>query len=448
MQTTTILKVYKNNYLFSPKHKMFLFISDTFAQFILAYLKLSELNKKNDTKIKEIYFNLFEKENIYYLKKFYYYKEIGIFGKKEFKSEKINADIIQEGLLSNAEIIFGITENCNLKCKYCAYEEFYIEKDLRDKNELDIEKTKKILENYFNLSKKKQVTIAFYGGEPLLKFDFVKDIIEFNETKYSQIIFHYSMVTNGTLLNKYIDYLVDKQVQVDVSLDGDKIQNSFRIFKNNLESFDVVYNNLIFIKQNYPDFFSKKIRILSTKHSKNNNGDNIKFIKEHFDKNVIENELRNVFIKDDKVEIHKKIFDVNKNKQPFLDDYFSLSYYNLNEIKIRKTPFHNGTCFPFFSRMYISSDYKILPCEKISTNFNLGKINSDGGIEINFEEVALYMNNLNKNLEKFCSKCYLLDCKVCLFNVEEKNNVYTCSSFLGKKDFKKEIEKKIKNFIK
>ena len=66
-----------------------------------------------------------------------------------------------------SEIIFSVTENCNLKCGHC-----YVS---RDKNSLDTESCLKFLETYPSQNEKN----GFTGGEPFLHLDFILKLTEF-----------------------------------------------------------------------------------------------------------------------------------------------------------------------------------------------------------------------------------------------------------------------------
>ena len=112
---------------------------------------------------------------------------------------------------------------------------------------LDYLKSKWISKNSVSLSK--EIHIGFYGGEPLMNFSFVKTIVEYlkkmeTETKLS---FRFVMTTNGVLLHKYMDYLSQHNFILTISIDGDKYSNSYRLFKDNTESFDKVFNEVLLL---------------------------------------------------------------------------------------------------------------------------------------------------------------------------------------------------------
>lgn len=66
----------------------------------------------------------------------------------------------------------------------------------------------------------------------------------------NNIIFQYNMTTNAMLLDRYMDYLKEKQVHLLISIDGNKENHSYRITKTGKNSFDTVYSNILKLKIN------------------------------------------------------------------------------------------------------------------------------------------------------------------------------------------------------
>lgn len=104
---------------------------------------------------------------------------------------KLTSDTIKQQLLNLRQIVFEVTDSCNLKCKYCGYGEFYGSYDKREERNLSFEKAKSLIDYLFSLWKDSNVdfynralTVSFYGGEPLLNISFIKQIQEYLETTY------------------------------------------------------------------------------------------------------------------------------------------------------------------------------------------------------------------------------------------------------------------------
>lgn len=111
------------------------------------------------------------------------------------------------------------TLRCNQKCVYCHASSKSIDSDGYDMDE----NTAKAVVDFIFQSPSKTLIIEFQGGEPLLRFDIVKYIIEYatklNENFKKKIIF--TIVTNFSLLSKdKLDYLVENNISICTSLDG------------------------------------------------------------------------------------------------------------------------------------------------------------------------------------------------------------------------------------
>ena len=110
------------------------------------------------------------------------------------------------------EYIIHLTEKCNLNCTYC-YEN-------KKNKEISFESIKDLID--YEISRKQAYSIiVFYGGEPLLKKNMIKDTIEYINTKKSKTNFYYGITTNGTLLDEeFIKYMKNnKFIYVAYSID-------------------------------------------------------------------------------------------------------------------------------------------------------------------------------------------------------------------------------------
>ena len=137
---------------------------------------------------------------------------------------------------------FLLTSECNFNCKYCFVESRI---DINDNTLMSKETAEKSIQLLRrNIKKDNTVTLIFYGGEPLLNFDTLKYIV--NRTHELQMNVKYNVVTNGSILNQEIlDLIIENQIEVGISLDGDEITNdTMRIDNNNNGTYHRVMHNL------------------------------------------------------------------------------------------------------------------------------------------------------------------------------------------------------------
>lgn len=140
-------------------------------------------------------------------------------------------------------VLLTLTQACNLDCMYC-YEAN------KSNRMMDFKTAKIILDKELNADDwSKYVSIDLFGGEPLLCFDTIKQIVKYlenNSFKKNYIIF---IMTNGTLVHGEIkEWLINHKDKVicGLSLDGNKYMHDI----NRSNSFDKI--DLKFFKEHYP----------------------------------------------------------------------------------------------------------------------------------------------------------------------------------------------------
>ncbi len=123
-------------------------------------------------------------------------------------------------------VSLNMAQGCNLRCTYC----FAGEGDYGNKAMMSFATAKKVLE--FFSKDQPRFHIVFFGGEPLLNFSVMKEIVAWCETQKT-CRFTYSITTNGTLLNEEkLKWLKDKNVAVTMSYDGKGLQGKQRRTKD------------------------------------------------------------------------------------------------------------------------------------------------------------------------------------------------------------------------
>lgn len=137
----------------------------------------------------------------------------------------------------------SLTENCNLRCKYCFVNNIVDEKSTLSKNEF-------IKYIKYLISENENPRVQYFGGESLIKMDLIKLGHELLESaKVAGEIKSYSedIVTNGTLLdNEKMNYFIKNNMKLIFSIDGWKEIND----KNRIDSwgngtFDIVINKIL-----------------------------------------------------------------------------------------------------------------------------------------------------------------------------------------------------------
>lgn len=134
-----------------------------------------------------------------------------------------------------------ITRECNLNCSYC-----YIGKE-RDKMPLTVANA--IVDFAFeNTPTEENIDIGFFGGEPLLEFELIREITGIIEDhpSFSPDRTILTVVTNGTIFSEKIaNFLSEHHISFNLSCDGPPfVHNRFRTFPNGTGSSAIIEDNI------------------------------------------------------------------------------------------------------------------------------------------------------------------------------------------------------------
>lgn len=160
-----------------------------------------------------------------------------------------------------------ITQQCNLRCKYCIYSGSYNNRRSHNNTTFPIEAITPLIDFIASHADKTTpvITICFYGGEALLQKEKIKTIIDgLDSLDFS---FEYTISTNGVLLSKEtIDWICSvSKLKVTITIDGDvATHDANRVFPNGDGSYNIVMTNLKWFKDQYPQEYDKRIQFLAT----------------------------------------------------------------------------------------------------------------------------------------------------------------------------------------
>ncbi len=147
-------------------------------------------------------------------------------------------------------LVVNVTSKCNLSCTYCyEYGEDKITEASTKPRFMDEPTARQSVDFLFAESGDQQVVhLTFFGGETLLNFKVLKSALTYARERGAELgkAVDVSLTTNGTLLRpEIIDWLVENDVGVTVSMDGSKEQHDkYRVFNNGAGSYDTVAPNV------------------------------------------------------------------------------------------------------------------------------------------------------------------------------------------------------------
>lgn len=184
--------------------------------------------------------------------------------KNKYREEDIEETLVELNSLKAQNLIFAdevsfqndenvvkalclhVSHDCNLRCKYCFAGEgsFCGERTLMDfivgKKAIDF-----LIKNSGN---RKNIEVDFFGGEPLLNFEMIKDLVYYakEEAIKNGKNIKFTLTTNAVLLEGEIAEFVNEYMDnVVLSLDGRKwINDSMRILPDGSGSYDLIVDNI------------------------------------------------------------------------------------------------------------------------------------------------------------------------------------------------------------
>ena len=344
-------------------------------------------------------------------------------------------------------LILQVTQNCNLRCKYCVYSGSYINRVHTNKR-MNFEIAKEAVDFYYEHSKNTDIaSISFYGGEPLLEFGLIRDVIEYCEEKFSGKQLNFNMTTNATLLTtEMMHFLQLHKINLTISLDGpEEIHNKGRVFADcETGTFSKIMDNLNEFQQLYPDYVDT-ISFNAVFDEENNFKLSSDFFSFDFLKKatvtfttvsnrdiIREKDVQEEFVINYKYELFKMFLccigrvgqeNVSKLMSAHINKLKQSIHEHLRVPLIVNGKAHpNGPCIPGVNRLFVTVDGEFFPCERVSeTNsiYNIGNLKTGFKVE-KIKELL----NIAKYTEKQCSSCWAMGyCSSCVSDMGEENKL-------------------------
>ncbi len=167
-------------------------------------------------------------------------KEDGALFTKDIYEEYIK-DFKQRSTVVKA-LCLHIAHDCNLACRYC----FAEEGEYRGHRELmSYEVGKKALDFLIaNSGSRRNLEVDFFGGEPLMNWQVVKDLVAYGREQESihNKKFRFTLTTNGVLLSDEVMEFANREMSnVVLSIDGRKeVNDRMRPSRNGKGSYELI----------------------------------------------------------------------------------------------------------------------------------------------------------------------------------------------------------------
>lgn len=110
----------------------------------------------------------------------------------------------------------SITEECNLACEWC----FWRQRNRRSEDAYDLDAVLATIRA--NLDSSPEATVVFYGGEPTLRPDRIRETMSRTAEEFPEVRWRWAVQTNGTRLSELLD-LADRLRYVSVSVNHNTV---------------------------------------------------------------------------------------------------------------------------------------------------------------------------------------------------------------------------------
>lgn len=359
------------------------------------------------------------------------------------KIEHMATDTVESSLKTKMQhLILQVTQNCNLRCTYCAYSGKYFNRQHNGRR-MSLHTALSAIDFFMNHSSDvDEVVIGFYGGEPILEFDLIKKVIEYVETSYCERKVRFNFTTNLTLFtDEVINYVVEKNIEVMISLDGPRsIQDKYRVFADGRGSYNQVVANARRLREKSPKHFGK-----FATNTVASPGEDYESIRSFLDTDELFGPLHSMFTQVNDSGLKEQVYYSDDYYRMLKREKFKIFLYMLGEVTSDKVSrllisekaailltfkeligsgtvgmkraHPGGPCIPGVRRLFVDTEGNFYPCERITelkqfqignltTGFDLGRIKE--------------MLNVGQFTEDKCLDCWaFMSCGTCIANMVE-----------------------------
>ena len=372
-----------------------------------------------------------------------------------------------------SKIALQLTQDCNFRCKYCVYSEnsSSLQRSHSVKS-MTWDTAKRAIDFLWNHSvDSKDIFIAFYGGEPLMNFPLMKEVIDYSKKRFWGKKITFNITTNGSLLSDdVILYLAEQNVNIMISLDGPKdINDANRITANGEGTYDIVIARINRINELLPDY-AKHLSISMVMDPVNdfdcfntvmlNNFDMERMrlqpslIDRSFDDAT--SSFSHDFIWKREYQLFLTVLSYmsrisTKETSLLLEKGFNLNLKEFSDYNIKTDLFPidspSGPCIPGCSRLFTTVDGDLFPCERVSETSPAMCI---GTIDTGFDmSKSMNMLNVASITSDSCCECWCFRyCMMCAKHADNGSSdlsKHTRLSFCSK--HKVTANEKIKLYI-
>jgi uncharacterized protein len=343
------------------------------------------------------------------------------------------------------DLILNVTEQCNMRCKYCSFSGAYFYERNHQDNSMSFEMAKKVVDFFRTHSRKREkVYYTFYGGEPLLSFPLIKKIVDYVKSTERDRQVYFGTTTNGTLLkDDLIDFLIENKFLLTVSLNGpEQVHDHYRIFANGNPTFNTIINNLKRIRDTDEHYYNRNMAFNATICPPYDLAGLMNFFETH---DLTEgHSIRTNFVEPNDTsffdQFEQEDLDLSDGWKELNALYiekiakgervngFVSSFFEKGMMRLYQRPMLNlngeihltGMCTPGVRRLFVSPEGKFHICEKIGYHLLIGDVESG----FDFERIGSLLNRFISISQRDCTQCWAMRlCSACFFHAKKNDQL-------------------------
>ncbi len=357
------------------------------------------------------------------------------FSQREYK-------FLLEHFLSH--LILNITEDCNLRCKYCAFSGSYKYRRTHKKVSMPWPVIQKAVDFFIPRTVlrinelKRPVSFGFYGGEPLLEPGKMFKTVEYVRHRWPDIFpeINFAITTNGTLLSReIIDPLIKYNFGITISLDGYKeLHDKSRIFMKGGGTYDIIMKNIDLIKKIDREYFRQRVFFAGAMSPPYD----LHGILEYFRREFPNQEIPNVYSLVDEFDTDFfDNFDMDEENRKYAQQSFearcefikkkmegeddpilsgfiqdnTMDIHNRKLFSLPEATYPNGCCPPGLKKLFVDTEGRFHVCERVNSYFSIGDL--DNGFDI--PKIFDLIDGYSKAADhwkycwaiRFCNSCFV-----------------------------------------
>jgi len=347
-------------------------------------------------------------------------------------------------------LVLNITESCNFNCSYCIFSGNYLGERNHNSSKMDFETAKKGIDLFLPHSTDPAL-ISFYGGEPLINMNLIKEVIDYTLYEYPSKNSSFSMTTNFYDADKHFEDIVKRNINLLVSLDGPKeIHDGNRIHQNGRPTWNKIIENLHALERYSPGYLENYVGASVTCVKTENLEKIVKFFLEESPirlfriggietKGLKDKEFKKA-LSNTTSQLSSEFLDYVTKEKIIPDVYRLLFEQQLTLMTMRsknKLPEQiklAGSCYPGNRKLFVDTDGKLYMCEKFGRRMPIGDVN-EGINHVLIEDAIDEFTNIRNNVctnncwaQRICTPC-IQSAKDVEGEISEKGLIEMCKNF-------------------